>query len=107
MPYRNDEVKDLAVATKWELAPTHEEPYRGITLPGVLMLLISLPMIFFFGLGLLMLRGLVLIEPNQSKVVLLFGHYRGTLRQTGFHWINPFRPTATCRCARATSTAPS
>jgi len=35
------------------------------------------------------LRGLVLIEPNQSRVVLLFGHYQGTLRRTGFHWINP------------------
>jgi regulator of protease activity HflC (stomatin/prohibitin superfamily) len=93
VPYRNDEVKDLAVASKWELAPTHEQPYQGITVPGVLMLLISLPMIFFFGLGLLMLRGLVLVEPNESKAVLLFGRYRGTLRDTGFHWINPFAAT--------------
>src|SRR5690606_8823905 len=46
--------------------------------------------IFLFGLGLLMLRGLVMIEPNESKAVLLFGRYRGTLRKTGFHWVNPF-----------------
>ncbi len=90
MPYRNDEVKDLAVASKWELEPTHEKPYEGITIPGILMLLISFPMIFCFGLGLLMMRGLVLVEPNESKAVLLFGRYRGTLRKTGFHWVNPF-----------------
>jgi regulator of protease activity HflC (stomatin/prohibitin superfamily) len=90
VPYRNDEVTDLAVATKWELAPTHEQPYEGFTLPGILMLLVSLPMIFFFGLGLLMLKGLVLVEPNESKAVLLFGRYRGTMRKAGFFWINPF-----------------
>src|SRR5688572_18407926 len=54
------------------------------------MVLVSLPLVFFFGLGLLMLKGLVLVEPNESKAVLLFGRYRGTLRQAGFHWINPF-----------------
>jgi regulator of protease activity HflC (stomatin/prohibitin superfamily) len=54
------------------------------------MLLISLPMIFFFGLGLFMLKGLVLVEPNESKAVLLFGRYRGTMRKAGFFWINPF-----------------
>jgi regulator of protease activity HflC (stomatin/prohibitin superfamily) len=35
-------------------------------------------------------KGLVLVNPNQSKVVVLFGKYTGTLRQDGFFWINPF-----------------
>jgi regulator of protease activity HflC (stomatin/prohibitin superfamily) len=35
-------------------------------------------------------RGLVLVNPNQSKVVLLFGRYTGTVRNAGFFWINPF-----------------
>jgi regulator of protease activity HflC (stomatin/prohibitin superfamily) len=90
VPYRNDEVKDLVAAPQWKLAPTHEEPYKGMELPGVLMLLVSLPLMFFFGLGLLLMRGLVLVEPNESKAVLLFGRYRGTIRQAGFHWVNPF-----------------
>ena len=90
MPYRNDNEQALDIAPKWELTETREQPYRGLVLPGPLMLLISLPMIFLFGLGLLMLRGLVMIEPNESKAVLLFGRYRGTLRKTGFHWVNPF-----------------
>jgi regulator of protease activity HflC (stomatin/prohibitin superfamily) len=71
-------------------AVSHERDYDGVRIPGVLMLLIGLPLIFVFGLGLLVLRGLVLVEPNQSRVVLLFGHYKGTIRRTGFHWINPF-----------------
>ncbi len=38
----------------------------------------------------LVFRGLVLVNPNHSKVALLFGRYRGTLRTAGFFWINPF-----------------
>jgi len=34
--------------------------------------------------------GLVLVNPNQSKVVVLFGDYKGTLRSHGFFWVNPF-----------------
>ncbi len=94
MPYRNDEVKDIAVATKWELAPTHEQPYKGVEMPGVLMVLISLALMPVFGIGFLLMKGLVFIEPNESKAVILFGRYVGTLRKAGFHWINPF---ASCR----------
>jgi regulator of protease activity HflC (stomatin/prohibitin superfamily) len=36
------------------------------------------------------LRGLILVNPNQAKVVLLFGRYRGSVREAGFYWINPF-----------------
>jgi regulator of protease activity HflC (stomatin/prohibitin superfamily) len=38
----------------------------------------------------LVFRGLVLVNPNQSKVVVLFGNYTGTLRNDGFFWVNPF-----------------
>ncbi|MBM4060444.1 MAG: SPFH domain-containing protein [Planctomycetes bacterium] len=40
--------------------------------------------------SLLFLRGLVIVNPNQSRVVVLFGNYRGTLREHGFYWVNPF-----------------
>lgn len=40
--------------------------------------------------GILTLIGLTLVNPNQSKVVLLFGRYRGTIRSSGFYWANPF-----------------
>lgn len=38
----------------------------------------------------LVFRGLILVNPNQAKVVLLFGRYVGTVRDAGFFWINPF-----------------
>jgi regulator of protease activity HflC (stomatin/prohibitin superfamily) len=38
-------------------------------------------------------KGLTLVNPNQSKVVLLFGKYVGTLRDDGFYCINPFTTT--------------
>ena len=34
--------------------------------------------------------GLKIINPNEALVLTLFGNYVGTLRQTGFHWVNPF-----------------
>lgn len=29
-------------------------------------------------------------QPNQSRVMIFFGNYRGTFRGTGFFWVNPF-----------------
>ncbi len=34
--------------------------------------------------------GFFIVEPNGSKVLLLFGSYKGTVKGTGFHWTNPF-----------------
>ena len=31
-----------------------------------------------------------MVEPNGSKVLLLFGSYKGTVKKTGFQWVNPF-----------------
>lgn len=36
------------------------------------------------------LGGFFIVEPNGSKVLLLFGNYKGTVKQDGFHWTNPF-----------------
>jgi len=38
----------------------------------------------------LVLPGLVIINPNESKVLTLFGKYVGTVKQDGFFWVNPF-----------------
>ena len=40
--------------------------------------------------GFLMLFGYIMLEPNESRVLLFFGNYRGTFYDTGFWWINPF-----------------
>src|SRR5690242_18728685 len=43
-------------------------------------------------------RGLTSVVAGQARVVQLFGRYRGTVREPGLHWINPFaikRPVST------------
>ena len=39
---------------------------------------------------LLLLMGCFTIQPNQARVLILFGDYKGTVRDEGFHWANPF-----------------
>src|SRR5580700_4012716 len=34
--------------------------------------------------------GFFIVEPNGSKVTMLFGTYKGTQRAPGLHWANPF-----------------
>jgi regulator of protease activity HflC (stomatin/prohibitin superfamily) len=38
----------------------------------------------------LVLPGLVIVNPNESKVLTLFGSYVGTVKKDGFFWVNPF-----------------
>jgi len=40
--------------------------------------------------GILGLFGMMAIAPNDSRVLLLFGEYKGTVTATGFFWVNPF-----------------
>jgi regulator of protease activity HflC (stomatin/prohibitin superfamily) len=34
--------------------------------------------------------GLTIVNPNEARVLVLFGRYDGTLRHEGFFWVNPF-----------------
>ena len=34
--------------------------------------------------------GFILVNPNTSKVILLFGKYVGTIKKNGLYWANPF-----------------
>lgn len=36
------------------------------------------------------LCGLFVLQPNQARVMIFFGKYRGTFKQTGYFWVNPF-----------------
>jgi len=42
------------------------------------------------ALGLIMVGGYFTLQPNQARVLILFGAYKGTVRSSGFHWANPF-----------------
>jgi regulator of protease activity HflC (stomatin/prohibitin superfamily) len=57
---------------------------------GVLAAFFVFVAIFSIPVGLVGLFGLMAIAPNDSRVLLLFGEYRGTVTATGFFWVNPF-----------------
>ena len=46
--------------------------------------------ILVFIVGSLMLGGLTPVVPGRARVVQLFGKYRGTIREPGLQWVNPF-----------------
>ena len=39
--------------------------------------------------AIIMMPGYKMLEPNESRVFLFFGNYRGTFYETGFWWVNP------------------
>ncbi len=41
-------------------------------------------------IGLILLGGYFTLQPNQARVLILFGAYKGTVHSSGFHWANPF-----------------
>jgi len=40
--------------------------------------------------GVLVMRGLTAVVPGQARAIQLFGRYRGTIREPGLQWVNPF-----------------
>ena len=90
-----------------------EFEYRGAVIDGFLMLFLLLVIlglgIYWLVLGarddgswLLLAGGVVLValsvfmtgglftkQPNQSRVMVFFGKYKGTCRKVGFYWCNP------------------
>lgn len=41
-------------------------------------------------IAIVLLPGLLVINPNESAVLVLFGDYIGTVKNNGFFWVNPF-----------------
>jgi len=46
--------------------------------------LLLVPVIIFI------IKGFFTVNPNSSRVLVLFGAYKGTVRENGFFWANPF-----------------
>ena len=43
----------------------------------------------FLLLLIFLLAGLFVVNPNEGRVLLLFGRYKGTVKDQGLHWANP------------------
>jgi regulator of protease activity HflC (stomatin/prohibitin superfamily) len=53
---------------------------RGMVIPAA----ISVVIFAFLALGFLV------VNPNESSVLVLFGAYKGSIKSNGFYWVNPF-----------------
>lgn len=76
-------------------------PFNGYMMLVIILSLISL---IIYGLAaaknpwslllipliLFLLMGFFLVNPNDSRVLVLFGKYVGTVKENGFFWTNPF-----------------
>ncbi|MCW5556558.1 MAG: SPFH domain-containing protein [Verrucomicrobiae bacterium] len=69
----------FAMVTALFVRSIRENELRPAIVAGVLLVL-----------GILMLCGFFTLQPNEGRVLILFGDYRGTVRRSGFHWTNPF-----------------
>ena len=84
----------------------NEKKFAGFRMSGFSMLAVML-LLFVGGVWLLTqampvwgglclllfvlcLPGFMMIEPNEARVMLFFGVYKGTLNDNGFWWVNPF-----------------
>lgn len=88
-----------------------EKPFKGLVISGFIMLLLGLALMFMAGysfylieakdltpivgivlflLSIFCISGLFKLEPNEAKVMVFFGVYKGTFQRTGFFWVNPF-----------------
>ena len=48
------------------------------------------PAILLEILAIILLCGHFTLQPNEARVLILFGAYKGTVRDSGFWWANPF-----------------
>lgn len=89
---------------------TKEKIFNGFKLNGFLVLFLHLIVLtgiilwcFLIGglpfnlaggiliaVWLVLLAGYMQQEPNEARVMVFFGEYKGTFRDTGFFWVNPF-----------------
>ncbi len=59
----------------------------GIKTNNPQILWVFIPLIFVI---IIVASGFIVVQPNDSRVLILFGKYIGTVRQSGFWWVNPF-----------------
>jgi len=56
---------------------------------GLIILAKFIPMIAVLIVSILCFTGLQIVNPNESCVLVLFGKYKGTIKENGFFWVNP------------------
>jgi len=105
LQYQNDIIKVSHLNfTFMETVTTKEKlysPMSGYIGLVMVLLLIALPvlgLIFYrwmwliaiLVVGVFCIGGFLVVNPNESSVLVLFGKYVGTVKKNGFFWVNPF-----------------
>lgn len=63
----------------------------GLFILAIVLVIGGVPLALpIFFICIISLRGFVLVNPNGSRVLLLFGKYMGTIKKNGLFWVNPF-----------------
>ena len=64
--------------------------YYGATRGHGDIFYVVLAAIFNCLVALFLTKGFFTLQPNEARVLILFGKYVGTVKKDGFHWANPF-----------------
>ncbi len=67
------------VLTIWMLVSSLQVESGPAIIAWIIVLILELGCLF----------GLTVVNPNESRVILLFGNYKGTIKLPGFRWVNP------------------
>ncbi len=60
-----------------------------ISIAGLIMIKMPL-LVGLLVLAVFLSLGFVIVNPNESSILVLFGSYKGTIKKNGFFWVNPF-----------------
>jgi regulator of protease activity HflC (stomatin/prohibitin superfamily) len=70
----------VTIVLFWQSAAHQGGTRAGFAVGGVVLAVV------FFAV----LRGLTEVQPGRAQLIQLFGNYKGTIRQPGLQWVNPF-----------------
>jgi regulator of protease activity HflC (stomatin/prohibitin superfamily) len=91
-----------------KIAEKQANKTSGFLMLFILLILIALEIYLFIGIVvtqntkilwvfipliliiIVVLSGFIVVQPNESRVLIFFGKYIGTVRNSGFWWVNPF-----------------
>src|SRR5262244_1446709 len=67
----------------------------GLLVADIVLLIVSDPPLkvvcaLLIPVFVILMVGFFSLQPNEARVLVLFGAYKGTVRESGFHWGNPF-----------------
>jgi hypothetical protein len=73
-------VGGLTLIVRAIMLANQDQMFGGMLVTGIVSVILSV----------ISWAGFFSLQPNESRVLILFGAYKGTIRRSGYHWVNPF-----------------